>query len=270
MGGPTARDRGFVPRLTPSRSAPIVVLSPHLDDAVLSCWSVVAGGDAVVVVNLFAGLPDTRTPAAWDAMCGATDAQEHVRQRRAEDADALSLAGRSPLDLPFVDAPYRQDTPPPSFAEIDAELTAAVPKASHVLAPAGVGRVHRLAPPHPDHLLAREFALALARTGMPVTLYADHPYCARRGWPTWITGGAGSRRVDAEWRRHLGAIEGLADVTVAEVRTLSPDEAALKLRALRRYASQFDAMLRAYPGTLDDPEIYGREVFWRPVAARAG
>ena len=41
----------------PERHA-CVVLSPHLDDAVLSAWHVLRSGGDVCVVTVFAGLPD--------------------------------------------------------------------------------------------------------------------------------------------------------------------------------------------------------------------
>ncbi len=34
-----------------------VILSPHFDDAVLSCWHVLASAGEVLVVNVFAGEP---------------------------------------------------------------------------------------------------------------------------------------------------------------------------------------------------------------------
>src|ERR1700689_2859366 len=50
----------FSPRLRADPSAPALVLSPHPDDAVLDCWSLLAGDRDVIVVNLFTGLPPPR------------------------------------------------------------------------------------------------------------------------------------------------------------------------------------------------------------------
>ena len=48
-------------------AAPVVILSPHLDDAVLSCWHVLSGPADVRVINLFAGLPALgAAPGWWD------------------------------------------------------------------------------------------------------------------------------------------------------------------------------------------------------------
>src|SRR5213075_2833374 len=52
-------------------SAPVVILSPHPDDAVLGCWSVLEGADAPVhVVNVFAEIPSAGTRGGWDNECG--------------------------------------------------------------------------------------------------------------------------------------------------------------------------------------------------------
>jgi LmbE family N-acetylglucosaminyl deacetylase len=247
------------------------VLSPHLDDAVLSCWSVLTSPDEVLVVNVFAGIPATRTPTPWDFKWGARDARDHVHRRVEEDRQALSLAGRSPINLSFVDSAYRQDRAGPSFAALDDALTRAVPAASVLYAPAAVGRIRRLGPSHPDHVLLRQFALTLATSGVTVCLYADHPYCARHGWPTWISRRPSRRSpwVGAGWRRQLARIGELADPAAAEVKALSRDEAARKLRALERYETQLRGMKSAYPRVFQDPDIYGREVFWRIEARKA-
>jgi LmbE family N-acetylglucosaminyl deacetylase len=44
------------PRIDPA--APLVILSPHLDDAVWSCFSLLAREQDVVVATVFAGIPD--------------------------------------------------------------------------------------------------------------------------------------------------------------------------------------------------------------------
>src|SRR5919109_876181 len=68
---------------------PPVVLSPHLDDAVFSCWHIV-GEEKARVVTVFAGIPPAGTPLPrWDEMTGATDPATRVRERIAEDEAAL-------------------------------------------------------------------------------------------------------------------------------------------------------------------------------------
>ncbi len=88
-----------------------VILSPHFDDAVLSCWHLLASADEVLVVNVFAGEPPAGTLGWWDRLAGATDSAAAVRTRIEEDRQALALAGRTAVNLPFLDSQYRQRRP---------------------------------------------------------------------------------------------------------------------------------------------------------------
>src|SRR6266704_1538934 len=61
---------------------PAVILSPHLDDAALSCWSVLTDQTPVTVVNVFAGVPPEECPMAWwDRMTGAESSHERALVR---------------------------------------------------------------------------------------------------------------------------------------------------------------------------------------------
>lgn len=44
-------------------TCPIVIVSPHPDDAVLSCWHLLDDPGQVSVINVFAGVPPTAEPA---------------------------------------------------------------------------------------------------------------------------------------------------------------------------------------------------------------
>ena len=44
------------PRTDPSAAA--VIISPHLDDAVWSCFSLLVRADDVLLATVFAGMPD--------------------------------------------------------------------------------------------------------------------------------------------------------------------------------------------------------------------
>jgi LmbE family N-acetylglucosaminyl deacetylase len=224
--------------------AVIAILSPHLDDAVLSCWHVLAGPGQVAVVNVFAGVPPAGAPVGWwDRLSGDADGPSVVEARRAEDRAALALAGREPVNLDFLDRQYRPDAqPPPALADA---LRERLPAGAVVLAPGAVtplpdGAVEEPAEPHPDHLAVREAALALRADGFEVELYADLPHASAGG------------------RGRLVAPDG------ADVHDLTDGAFAAKLRAVRRYASQIDALARAFGGRLDDSALLGREARWTP------
>ena len=175
-------DRRFSSRLAADAEGPVVVLSPHLDDAVLNCWSVLAGDGDVRVVNVFTKSPPPGSATHYDLICGAKDSASQMQARLEEDAAALALAGRAPHNLPFVDAQYRRHRRSPRLQQLDAALVNAVHQAAALYAPAGLGFV-----PHPDHALVRRLALGVRRNGVPVRLYADLPYAATFGWPHWVT-----------------------------------------------------------------------------------
>ena len=84
-----------------------VILSPHFDDAVLSCWHVLARAGEVLVVNVFAAEPAAGALGWWDRHAGAADSARAVRTRIEEDRQPLALAGRTAVKLPFLDGQYR-------------------------------------------------------------------------------------------------------------------------------------------------------------------
>jgi LmbE family N-acetylglucosaminyl deacetylase len=92
---------------------PLVVLSPHLDDAVLSCGALLihaAGRTRVSVVTLFTEAhppPYTLSARQNLRLAGAGDADELYRQRRAEDRAALEPMGISCVHAGFTDALFR-------------------------------------------------------------------------------------------------------------------------------------------------------------------
>jgi LmbE family N-acetylglucosaminyl deacetylase len=232
-----------------------------LDDSVIDCWSMLTGPGPVLVVNVFAGVPAASTPTYFERIAGARDSASHVRSRIADDRRALALAGRRPLNLGFLAHSHRRGRPEPSHARVDTALRELAPSASMVCAPAALGT------PHPDHEFVRSYALALARSGMPVQLYADLPYCAVYGWPSWVTGETPRPHldVDAYWRDSPGGASPECAPERASVVRLGRDEAAAKLDAMRTYQAEFATLDRGPVGQLSNPAIHGFEVFW-PVA----
>jgi LmbE family N-acetylglucosaminyl deacetylase len=244
----------FEPRLRHDPAAPPLVLSPHMDDAVLSCWSVLTAEGPVNVVNVFTGLPRDGPPGDWDRICGAREAPLHVRDRLIEDVAALAHAGREAVYLPFVEEQYRDRLATPSARRIDRELALRLPEAGRVLAP--------LAAYHADHQVARAYALALMRAGFPVTLYAELPFGLRFGWPHWVTGSAANPRLHPEvgWSAALAGVG--AEIPPPRTVKLADDESERKLAALRAYGTQFPALDGGDIGILRNPVLRGYEVFW--------
>ncbi len=234
------------------------ILSPHLDDAVLSCWHLLVGPGDVTVINVFAGVPASTSPlGAWDQLTGARNSEQRVRERIEEDRVALALAGRKPVNLGFLDEQYR-DTDQ-LLAPLVAQIGARLGCGTHLYAPAAFEG-------HPDHALVRAAALELRGRGFQVSLYADLPHATMHGWPAWVTStnGAGSLDLaEALWDRTLNET-GLSAATMArEVHELDAHSHAHKLEALRAYVTQLEGLAEYVGRQLTDRRTLGFEVVWK-------
>lgn len=242
--------------MTRAPQATVVVLSPHPDDAVLSAWSVLTRDADVRVVNVCAALPPPGPPPAWDVLTRARDGAERMRERLAEDSTALARAARQAVNLDFLDAHYRHG--PLDREALVASIRSEAGAAHELWAPAGIGG-------HPDHVDVREAALTVAGDGgPPVHLYAELPYAARRGWPRWVTGRAERRGLDLDGWLRSQLPPGTAVPGVAHA--LSRAGARRKLRALRAYRTQWDAL--AAEGTLENRRVLRYEVSFLAPAGR--
>lgn len=205
-----------------------VVVSPHLDDAVLSCGQLLAAHPGSTVVTLFAGIPDPDVPASdWDRRCGFDSAAQAVAQRREEDRIALSLLEARAVWLDFLDNAYhRYPTPDEVAAALQQVLLELAPDT--VLFPMGLF--------HADHLLAHEACMRAVRA-LPdarCLVYEDVPY----------------RAIQGQLQQRLMALA-QEQVCLTPLRLKAEGSAALKAHAVQAYASQ----LKGFgPGGLDDAE----------------
>lgn len=252
----------------------IVILSPHFDDAVLSCWSVMTGSDEVDVVNVFTGAPRAGTaPHPGELLTGGADPVARARERVGEDRAALALTGARPHNLGLPEHPHaplggrlwlaRRRAERRRLAEVAARSAPHLDGEPHVYVPAALGA-------HPDHVLVRELGCRLAREGKRVSFYADQPYCYAYGWPGWVTGETPDAYLDVEgaWRRELEGASVDFDDMRAEVVRLGEAHAS-KLRALRLYRTQFPVLEGGANRRVSNPELSGREVFWHAAAGGA-
>jgi LmbE family N-acetylglucosaminyl deacetylase len=155
-------------------SGRVAVVSPHLDDAVLSCGEVMSRLDDCVVLTVFAG-----SPASWDVhrlwdndICGFDDGTDVVAARLIEDDAALARLGASAARLGFLDEQYRDPASTPSPEEIGDHIAAALEQveATTALMPLGLG--------HNDHRLTAAGCrwAALGRYAVRWLAYLDLPY----------------------------------------------------------------------------------------------
>jgi LmbE family N-acetylglucosaminyl deacetylase len=234
-----------------------VILSPHLDDAVLSCWHLLSRPGEVMVINVFAGVPTgLRAPAWWDEYTGATDSGERVRERIEEDRRALALAGRGPTNLGFHDEQYREHPQP--LEQLIEQIALRLPLKAAIYAPAALTN-------HADHMLVRAAALELRTAGADVSLYADLPHATVHGWPAWVVGARTPATKDlaaAVWARVL-ATTGLAAAELTpSVHALDPVAYARKLAAVQMYRTQVTALEEFANRPLTERGALGYEVAW--------
>jgi LmbE family N-acetylglucosaminyl deacetylase len=213
-----------------------VYLSPHLDDAVLSCggciWQQVQAGGRVLIVTVCAGTPapdEPLSPFAQElhARWGFADP---VAARREEDVAALTLLRAEGVYWPYVDCIYRRtaagcflcDSEEALFGEVhpaDDALTAELTDRFQVLAqeqgitiyaPLAVGH-------HVDHQVVRRAVEGLEG----VVYYEDYPYAARPGTIETALGAG-------QWQ--------------AELVALSQEALQAKIAAIACYGSQFSSL----------------------------
>ncbi len=237
-------------------AGPIVVLSPHLDDAVLSAFAILDGPGEVLVVNVCDGVPPAGQASDWVRLCGGSDDAEQLRRRHAEDRAALGTIGRQAIGLGFLEADERPAEA--AAGTVAARLGAAIPSAAQLLAPVGIGS-------HPDHLATRDAALAIAcATGAPpLDLYADIPYALRAGWPPWVSGADPDPDLDPNvpWERALRRVPAPRARLAPTVTCLDQRLRERKRRALACYATQI-AALAGGPHRRFEDDALAFEVRW--------
>ena len=155
---------------------PVVVISPHLDDAVFGCGALLAGHPGSVVVTVFAGRPQRyETLTSWDERCGFARGDDVMAARRAEDDAALSVLDARPIWLDFLDAHY---APPPAVDTVADALERCIDATglSEVIVPLGLW--------HSDHVLTSDASLLVLRRRPDLRwlCYVEPLYRRKPGW----------------------------------------------------------------------------------------
>ena len=167
----------------------LIYLSPHLDDAILSCGGLifeqVRMGKQVEIWTITAGIPDPNNLSEfaqtlhkrWGVETEATST------RLVEDMRACKLVGAIPKHLNWLDCIYRFKNNGEALIKADDELFSVSPEKSlinkigryladhipvdaQIISPIGIGE-------HIDHRLTCN---ALQASGLDSLHYADYPY----------------------------------------------------------------------------------------------
>jgi len=228
-----------------SRDAPVVVISPHLDDAVFGCGRLLAAHPRSVVITALAGKPPSYDRVTdWDAAAGFQPGDDVVGRRYEEDVDALQVLDARPIWLDFLDGQYDAHDRSP----LEVALTDALEGA--ILATALTTAFIPLGLFHPDHALVHAAGLGVMRRRPDLTWF-DYEEPIYRRVPGAI-----------EERRRALAHGGIIATPIGA--PLDHDDRA-KRRAVRAYRSQMRALVSCWP--LDCDDIFAPERYWRLACA---
>jgi LmbE family N-acetylglucosaminyl deacetylase len=242
-----------------------IYLSPHLDDAALSCGGQIhhltAVGKKVLIVTIMAGDPPPNViysdfarelHARWELAVDAT------ANRRQEDAAACQILGADYAHWPIPDCVYRMhpETGMPLYPTWDDVITAVhpaestliqtlskqfahLPPADKLIVPLGVGN-------HADHLVIRQ-AVELC-FGSTLWYFEDYPYAQEDGALTAVI-----PPNSPHWQ--------------PQVITLTPIDIKAKANAITAYQSQLSTFFADLQDLTQQIQNYAQQVggerLWR-------
>lgn len=153
----------------------LVIISPHLDDAVFSCAALIAKHQTRII-TICAGLPaEVSPPGDFDTMAGFRTGADALRQRRVEDIQAAAVLGCEMVHAGCVEDQYDRT---PGHADRVRRAVHDAMEGVHTgdiaLGPLGLR--------HPDHkFVATAFRECIEEIGCSAWLYEELPY--RALWP---------------------------------------------------------------------------------------
>ncbi|MGA7834739.1 MAG: PIG-L family deacetylase [Acidimicrobiales bacterium] len=226
--------------------SPVMIVSPHLDDAVLSCGHFLYRNPSTSVVTILAGAPVEMHEGYNSKTTGKRYAPDAIALRRAEDQSAMDFAGATPIWLDLLDADYSEYREHDDYVEIIREALDRVlgsSDAKSVVAPLGLI--------HADHRAVSEACLQLAvDSNLAWYLYMDLPY------------GFSIRRAVSKRLRDIKRRFPLEEFVAYE------GDTAVKRSMMNLYESQYAPTMlsnrRGFEATMT-----GSERYWRIVGLRS-
>lgn len=133
----------------------LLVISPHLDDAVFGCGAAIVSAQDARVCTVFTARPAEDAATDWDGQCGFSSAFDAMDARIEEDKRALGVLGAKPFHLGLLDSqyiPYSPASAKPTRETIARALIDAIDehRPDTLLMPVGLF--------HSDHILVHEGA----------------------------------------------------------------------------------------------------------------
>jgi LmbE family N-acetylglucosaminyl deacetylase len=219
----------------------LIVVSPHLDDGVLSCGMLLAAHPGAMLVTVFCGTPqDASTVTEWDRKAGFANAGEAMATRCAEDRRAAGILRSRPFHLPFLDSQYGGNADAETLRQA-LEKVLCNETAPITAVPLGLF--------HSDHQRVHRACLQL-RSDFPQRrwiFYEDVPY----------------RRIAGEAQRQLAHLHA-AGITLSPFSPASATTVGTNRRwtLKRRAAAAYSTQLRAF-GVSCCKDAWRQERFWR-------
>jgi LmbE family N-acetylglucosaminyl deacetylase len=205
-------------------SQPVVIISTHLDDAVLSCAQLIHATSNVTVITVLAGAPDAFHEGYNSRTTGEPFAPNAMKIRRDEDAKAMAMLSAQYVWLDFLDNDYLEA---PHSSEEQQEIRDEISnvfkerRPQTVLSPLGLS--------HPDHIAVSDACLELAaQSDYEWYFYLDMPYAL--AMPELLP-------------ERLRAIEKTLELSALEPYSNNP---GIKREVMKLYESQFEPTRRSH------------------------
>jgi LmbE family N-acetylglucosaminyl deacetylase len=217
-------------------SRPVAFISPHLDDAALSCGHTIAAHPGAHVITVFTAAPAViNANGPNEQKTGRAFAPDALQVRREEDAAAMEVLNAHAQWLGLHELEYAGANQDEQLITGALRSAIAAVGARSVIAPLGVH--------HPDHVAVSNACLMIATaSALDWYLYLDMPYAQH-----YVEEKADRlQSIDAA----VGLLSLEAVIPIGDVKRI----------AVEKYVSQLDGLRKQprFEKSLSDPEHYWR------------
>jgi hypothetical protein len=248
-------------------TGPLLVISPHLDDAALSCGALLERDEPLTILDVFTQRPEPEQRTQWDTECGFAGSHAAMAARWAEEQAAFAGAQHRVEGADLLDGQYlpglRDDADRRRLAgRLEEWLEDHRDPHATVVVPLGAGTPPGVRPSararlrarragtfafdnSPDHLFARDVVLEQLRKQSDVSLwcYEEFPY-------RFAMDGSRLVRTIERWTHRTAVPHDL------------PVDRAAKARRIAAYASQLRMLFRDPDPAVIERTLEPTERYW--------